>query len=148
MAAALEGIKTENLPAGSESNVEVSTIVTEMRANGKEWNAASGDKRKELEALNIKLAAEAGQILGKNVVRDNKTGIWYIGSIGGDKLFDKYHTGGIVGGNSNIKDNEVLALLENEELVLDEPKKKAAYNLIDFGSYMAEKLNITNSDLS
>lgn len=43
----------------------------------------------------------------------------------------KYHTGGLVS-ESNVGDNETLALLEKGEIVLDDHKKNALYEIVDF----------------
>ena len=43
----------------------------------------------------------------------------------------KYHTGGVVG-ESNVGKNEVLALLEEGEVVLDDVKKNSLYRIVDF----------------
>ncbi len=51
-----------------------------------------------------------------------------------------YHTGGVAGDNPTLKDNEVLSVLEEGELVLTDKMKKAAYKLIDFKDYLEKKL--------
>ena len=52
----------------------------------------------------------------------------------------KYHTGGIVGEAGAINDDEVIAVLEKGELVLDDQKKTALYKFVDFGKVLAERL--------
>lgn len=65
---------------------------------------------------------------------------------GGDKNLKvieelpSYHVGGVVGDAGTINDKEVLAVLEKNELVLDEPKKQGLYRLIDFSQVLADKL--------
>ena len=62
---------------------------------------------------------------------------------GGSKIIEelpKYHIGGIAGGNATAKDNEVLSVLEEGEMILTEKMKKAAYKLIDFKDYLEKKL--------
>ena len=76
---------------------------------------------------------------------------WFIDKIGGPLLFDvykkyrylqgnKYHSGGIVGDTPSLKQNEVLALLEKGEIVLNKQKEQGLYRLIDFTSAVSEKL--------
>lgn len=65
---------------------------------------------------------------------------------GGDKNLKvieelpSYHVGGVVSDAGTINDKEVLAILEKNELVLDEPKKQGLYRLIDFSQVLADKL--------
>ncbi|MDR1629241.1 MAG: dockerin type I domain-containing protein [Oscillospiraceae bacterium] len=54
-----------------------------------------------------------------------------------------YHEGGIAGDSPTIKDNEVLAVLEKGESVLNEPKKDAVYKLVDFASVLSKKLGVS-----
>lgn len=53
----------------------------------------------------------------------------------------KYHTGGVVGGNATSK-QEVLALLEAGEIVLNDNKQKAVYQIIDFQTELAKRLGV------
>ena len=52
----------------------------------------------------------------------------------------KYHSGGVVGSTGT---DEVLAVLEKGELVLDNEHKNALYRFIDFGKALAERLGKT-----
>lgn len=53
----------------------------------------------------------------------------------------KYHTGGVVAGNSSSKE-EVFALLEAGEIVLNDQEQQAFYKIIDFQSKLSERLGI------
>lgn len=53
----------------------------------------------------------------------------------------KYHSGGVVGGNATGKE-EILALLEAGEIVLNDQKQEAVYKIIDFQSKLAERLGV------
>lgn len=69
----------------------------------------------------------------------------------GSKLIEelpKYHGGGVAGGEATLKDNEVLSVLEEGELVLTDKMKKAAYKLIDFKDYLEKKLGTTIGSIS
>ena len=52
----------------------------------------------------------------------------------------KYHRGGIAGDDATLKDNEVLTVLEEGEMILTDKMKKAAYTLINFKDYLEQKL--------
>lgn len=112
----------------------VKSIVAQMRANRNAWHVAyaNGDKteQKRLSDENLRLGSSLGQY-GLKVVRDEPTGVWYIDHIGGTRLFDKYHTGGVVGNQPTNNDREVLALLEKGELVLDDKKKQSLFAMFD-----------------
>lgn len=51
----------------------------------------------------------------------------------------KYHSGGVVSGGS-ANQNEVLAMLEKGEWVLDDTKKRGLYEIIDFHKELAKRL--------
>lgn len=106
----------------------VQAVVTQMKQNAQAWLAAKANgnssEQKRLSDENLRLGNSLAQY-GLKVVRDEPTGVWYIDHVGGTKLFDKYHTGGVVGDQGSSKDKEVLALLEKGELVLDDKKKRA-----------------------
>lgn len=108
--------------------------VAQMRSNMNAWHVAyaNGDKaeQKRLSDENLRLGSSLGQY-GLKVVRDEPTGVWYIDHIGGTRLFDKYHTGGVVGNQPTNNDREVLALLEKGELVLDDKKKQSLFAMFD-----------------
>lgn len=53
----------------------------------------------------------------------------------------KYHTGGVVAGNASGKE-EVFALLEAEEIVLNDQEQQAFYKIIDFQSKLADRLGV------
>lgn len=106
----------------------VQAVVTQMKQNAQAWLVAKSNgnssEQKRLSDESLRLGSSLAQY-GLKVVRDEPTGVWYIDHVGGTKLFDKYHTGGVVGDQGSTKDKEVLALLEKGELVLDDKKKRA-----------------------
>lgn len=59
----------------------------------------------------------------------------------------KYHSGGVVsGGSANA--NEVLAMLEKDEWVLDDAKQQSIYKIIDFQEELARRLGTVIGDIS
>ena len=129
-------------------NQTTNTIVAQMKANSSAWGATEDtDRRRQLEDANQKLGKRL-VALGVNAVYNRGDGVWYIGTIGGKKLYDeypKYHTGGIVG-TGTLKDNEVMSILEKGEAVLDKPKKKSLYRILDksveFGDLIGKLTNV------
>ena len=129
-------------------NQTANTIVAQMKANSSVWGATEDtDRRRQLEDANQKLGKRL-VALGVNAVYNRGDGVWYIGTIGGKKLYDeypKYHTGGIVG-TGTLKDNEVMSILEKGEAVLDKPKKKSLYRILDksveFGDLIGKLTNV------
>ena len=97
----------------------IKAIVNKMKANSYNWFAYSQQGREDAAAENRQLGAQLAQYGVDAMIGDD--GVWYIDRIGGQKLYDVYHTGGIVGGGS-IKQNEQYALLEKGEAVLTEKK--------------------------
>lgn len=105
-------------------------IVDRMKANSQAWLSASETERQHLQDTNQEYADRIEEITGKNVTRD-QNGVWWID---GEELYEKfkYHTGGVVGNQPTMKQNEILALLEKDEMVLDKKKQQGAYRLLDF----------------
>ena len=110
---------------------EANRIVSQMQANGNRWAATDDPSlRASLANANLQLGAQLQSTLNRagvpvTVWREEASGIWWISQNGNRmRLYDhRFHDGGIVGGNPTIKDNEVLALLENGEAVLTEQQK-------------------------
>mgnify|MGYP006941064082 FL=1 len=99
---------------------------------------------------NLTLGAMLGQY-GVNAYRQN--GTWYVD--GGALLYEKYrkyiyHTGGIAGDQPTLKQNEILAVLEKGEAVLDAKKEAGLYRIIDFTTALSDKLSklLTLTDMS
>lgn len=102
-----------------QEDAELSSILSEMYANGQAWGSASDEEKQRLADENLRL----GKLLapyGINAVRGSD-GVWYVDRVGGEQLFQKYrqyiyHDGGIVGDDS-LKSNEVFAKLQKGEAV-------------------------------
>jgi len=111
-------------------------IVAKMKQNSALWSAANESTRKALADENVVLGTRLGDYLGASVTRD-ANGVWWIN---GKKLYDIYHAGGIVGDYPTLKQNEVMAILEKGEAVLDEKRERGLYKIVDFISVLSEKL--------
>lgn len=123
------------------SNEEVATaIVSAMKSNSSAYNNTTDtDERQALVQRNEELAALLEERLGETIVKGSN-GVWYIGSEGGTQLYRKYHTGGIAGDKSTLEQDEVMAILKEGELVLDENREHALYEIVDFVSSLSERL--------
>ena len=125
-----------------DKNDVAKAVVSEMESNAAKWKIADqqGDSAKKniLSAKNSQMAADLAYYLNRRI--ENIGGTWYIDGRPLFDEFDRYHTGGIVGGKGTIKQNEVMAVLEEGEIVLDEGKEKVLYRFVDFAQMMSEKL--------
>ena len=132
---------------------EKRSIITSMYRNTQEWKGASKERQKQLSDKNYEYGRQLNA-LGIKAYRDEESGIWYVD---GKKLYDaykyytsyaKYHTGGVVGDVPDKKPNEVVALLENGEIVLDKKKQESLYRVVDFVQILSEKLGTQIKSLS
>ena len=82
-----------------------------------------------------KNAKKAVEEYGQSVAGLNGGVVTNIGTV------PKYHTGGVVGGNATGKE-EILALLEAGEIVLNDQKQDTVYRIIDFHTKLAERLGV------
>ena len=135
----------------SSSNEEmIHAIIKEMYANSQAHHTASKEEKARLDKRNLTLGAMLGQY-GVSAYRQN--GTWYVD--GGALLYEKYrkyiyHTGGIAGDQPTLKQNEILAVLEKGEAVLDAKKEAGLYRIIDFTTALSDKLSklLTLTDMS
>ena len=112
--------------SGSTYTSKEQSAIQQMYANSIRWKeTSSATERAALQAANAAIAEEFGWTL------DTKTGKWF------DKYgrwiyenLPRYHSGGIIGDNGTLKQNELLAVLEKREIVLDEAKQKRLFELI------------------
>lgn len=126
--------------ADADNGKKAADLVREMKQNSAEWLVSSEDRQNELAAKNEQIAKQLEELLGFKLVRGGD-GAWYINNVGGALLYDKYHTGGIVGGNGTLKDNEAFSVLENGELVLDKGQKESLYKIIDISKEYGDLLS-------
>lgn len=119
--------------------LQVSSLVDRMEANSAAWWNASESERDALEDTNEKLAAQIEALLGEKLVRGSD-GVWYLGSVGSSrKLYDCYHEGGIVGGQSSLKKNETFAVLKNGEMILTDEQQNSLFRLVDFATTLSDR---------
>ena len=100
------------------------------------WMVSDSSLQSSLSNQNIELADRLKSVLGADIHRD-ANGVWWIGN---KKLYDAYHSGGIVGNKPSLKQREVMAVLEEGEAVLDEEKEKNLFKVVDFISALSERL--------
>lgn len=137
-------VATQKPVAQPTREEQIHAAVHAMYMNSQNHGASSKEDRKKLHASNVAYAQQLNA-LGVRAVFGND-GYWYVDRVGGEKLYEKYkeytkyHTGGIVGDNPNIKQKEMLALLEKGEAVLDRRKDTGLYRLVDFATILSEKL--------
>lgn len=115
-------------------------IIKEMYQNSQEHHTASKERKAWLDERNLQLGTMLAQY-GVYTHRDN--GTWYIDGTN-ELLYDKYkkylyHKGGIAGDEPTLKQNEIMAVLEKGETVLDKKKEQGLYRLIDFTTTLADK---------
>ena len=88
---------------------------------------------------NIQLADALAHYTGANV--EYKDGTWYYN---GKELYDEslvFHKGGIVG-KSTMKQDEVMAKLQEGEIILNKERQKGLFKLVDLASYLSDKLGV------
>lgn len=129
----------------------VKNLVAKMKANSAAWGSA-GSNQGNLASQNEVLAAQISQLLGVPIVKGTN-GKWYIGSIANhDLLYERYHSGGIVGGYGSLQDNEAMAVLQNGEAVLSNGQKKSLYRLVDtakeFGGMIGKLTSLFGGNLN
>lgn len=125
----------------------VRAIVGRMKEYGAQWDASNSASTND--RLHKAAAAEAAKLpqYGVQVSFDPNSGIWWITkdeldpSNAGKQLHSVYHQGGVAGDNPTLKQNEVLSVLEKGEIILDEPKERELFRLIDFATKLSDKFS-------
>lgn len=117
-----------------DSNIE--TIVSQMKENASAWFGASDKDKAVLSDKNLVLGNKLAKYTGLNIYRGDD-GVWYIDD---EKLFDVYHSGGIVGGG-NLTDQERLSVLLNDEAVLTNSQLEVASDNISALSNIVTQLS-------
>lgn len=133
--------------SGSEYTDEemVRAIVSQMRAQSAGWMNGDAAYREQLHKKAAQYAARLPQY-GVTARFDDPSGVWYIEedelnpSNVGKKLYSVYHKGGVAGDQPTLKQNEVMAVLEKGEPVLDKKKEEGLWTIIDFASELSERL--------
>lgn len=130
---------TDNHSASSTED-SIHAIIKEMYSNSQQWVAADSSRRVVLDQRNFQLGSMLSQY-GINATRGSD-GAWYVN--GSELLYDKYrkyiyHEGGIAGDTPTLKQNEIMAVLEKGEAVLDKKREEGLYRLVEFASKLAER---------
>lgn len=126
IANALHGMSTEIDIYENGTPVSAQSTVDQMKENSKKWNSSNAAERERLQQENERLAKELSELLGVPVVRGND-GRWYYGKVGGTPVF---HTGGIVGGASTLKQKELMVLAEKGEMMLNKKQQDNIASLL------------------
>lgn len=144
------GTTGNNTTSTKEENIH--SIIKEMYRNSQAWGTASKDQQAALDKRNLQLGSMLAQY-GINTHREND-GAWYIDGTK-ERLYDKYkkyiyHKGGIAGDNPTLKQNEIMAILERGEAVLDKRKEQGLYRLVEFATTLADKFGdlIKSADMA
>ena len=136
----------------STKEESIHSIIKEMYRNSQAWGTASKDQQAALDKRNLQLGSMLAQY-GVNAHREGD-GAWYMDG-SRQLLYDKYkkyiyHKGGIAGDNPTLKQNEIMAILEKGEAVLDKRKEKGLYRLVKFATTLADKFGdlIKSADMA
>lgn len=126
--------------SGDATISQVRSIVHQMKANSEAHHTADTEGKARLNKANLELGKQFTSITGRTAVRGDD-GVWYLDRVGGPKLYETYpystyHTGGIVGDDSTLKQDEVFAKLKKGEAVLTDDQQQAIYKAVDFADTM------------
>lgn len=138
-----------NYDTSSSNEESIHAIIKEMYANSRRHGSEDAAGKAYLNRRNLELGAMLAQY-GITAVRGDD-GVWYVNRVGGEKLYDKYkqyiyHTGGIVGDEGSLKENELLAKIEKGEVMVSNQGKGTLFALIEFMDMLSKKLDTANID--
>lgn len=122
--------------SGGQETENAHNIIKKMYANSRAWGNASESERKRLDAENLQLGQSLARY-GINAYRDN--GTWYTSN--GALLYEKYkkytyHTGGIVGDDPTLEQDELFAKLKKGEAVLTEKQQEVVDKALDVSGFV------------
>ncbi len=131
---------------------DISSIVERMKARSDSWSPNM--TKTERDALN-----KANNDDAQTINTKYKLGFYYNGHTGvwrdkdGNNIYDKwlkvYHTGGVVGDASTLRQDEMMAILQKGEIVLDKPKQQSLDSILKVMSVITNGLSAsTLPDLS
>lgn len=123
---------------------DISSIVERMKARSDSWSPNM--TKTERDALN-----KANNDDAQTINTKYKLGFYYNGHTGvwrdkdGNNIYDKwlkvYHTGGVVGDASTLRQDEMMAILQKGEIVLDKPKQQSLDSILKVMSAITSGLS-------
>ena len=118
-------------------------IVRKMYENSQAWSSATDDQKQALNDKNQAYADLLNSSYDLDITYDRKSGVWHdkYGNNIYDKYLDVYHTGGVVGDASTLRQDEVMAVLQKGEIVLDAKKQKSLDSLMRIASAIMTGIN-------
>ncbi len=120
-------------------------IVDQMKKNSEAWKKTnSQDERDALHAANDKLKDQLKKKYKLEVNYNEKTGVWEVDK-DKENIYNRYlgvyHTGGVVGDASTLRQDEMMAILQKGEIVLDAKKQKSLDSLMRIASAITTGIN-------
>lgn len=129
--------------SGGATMDEIKRIVAQMKANSAQHGSEDAAGKLRLNKANLALGEQLAKLIGRVVVRGDD-GAWYLDRVGGKRLYSTYpystyHTGGVVGDNPTLKQNEIIAKLEKGEVIIPEKQQNNLYEILDTQETMLAK---------
>ncbi len=129
--------------SGGATMDEIKRIVAQMKANSAQHGSEDAAGKLRLNKANLALGEQLAKLIGRVVVRGDD-GVWYLDRVGGKRLYSTYpystyHTGGVVGDNPTLKQNEIIAKLEKGEVIIPEKQQNNLYEILDTQETMLAK---------
>lgn len=125
----------------------IKALASSAKQEGAKWSPDNSQQQNA--ALHAKVASYVARMQPYGVEADYNpgTGEWIItrdkhnpGNIG-KYLFDVYHSGGVAGDMGTLKENELLAKLEQGEVIVSNQNKRTLFDLIDFVSLLRKEID-------
>lgn len=136
---------TQNTPTMQQERNLINQYKSMMQTSSQAWkdaNAAGNQSEMDYWAnRNQELAKELNDKLGRQALTYNKwKGLWYLDGV------RFYHKGGVVGDTSSLQQNEMLAVLKKQEMVLTTPMQETLAKYIQFAKTSSHMLTSLLSD--
>ena len=106
---------------GDATGYQLTALIQQMKNNSSAWwdakNSGNSQEMSRLVQENERIAQMLKTMFGLDIWKDD-SGTWYIRTPSGKKkLFDTYHTGGVVDGYSTPNNQEIMEIIEKGEVV-------------------------------
>lgn len=130
---------------GNSTGYQLTSLIQQMKNNSSAWwDAKTSGNSQEMNRLsqeNEKIAQMLKTMYGLDIWKDSATGTWYIRTPNGtQKLFDAYHTGGVVGGYNTTNNREIMALLEKGEVVFNDGQQRSFVDIFKDAAVKMQKV--------